>query len=383
MQKVVYLKPPIPLADLEFIQRLLEKENIIISSFKKDELDVYHFINFIKEKEFFGTETYALLDRNIFSDVIAIVKGENVELRDGNDIGPLRIAAALMAFLQCAKILIEPNLSLYEYAATNSSAAAADELKLFRIADNLHPRVYADIVMRRKHMITEGELNELSVNLSPDVDFGSSLRYWRFNYTLALKLALLELRSIPQDQKMELFLQWMSKEFFVGASATFFASLYLSSKRMLGMLKKIGSANRERALLGIKNAAWDLTFMTTWSKKAEAFQETNRLWLLCSRDKALLRIASCLFATGNDEKAIAEQVKPIFVEHWGEKKGDNLFTYYLGVVKNCDDKHRQATQKWPSSHWKELTTLLEKEFLNCQKLPSSGESCPADRQAGL
>ena len=143
MQKIVLLKPPIPFADLEFIQRLLKQENIIISCFQKNELDNYHFINFIKEKELFGTETYALIDRNIFSDIIAIVKGENVELREGNKIGPLRIAAAMMAFLQCANILIEPNLSLYEYAVTKSSSAAADELKLFRRADNLHPQIYA------------------------------------------------------------------------------------------------------------------------------------------------------------------------------------------------------------------------------------------------
>ncbi len=365
MQKVVYLKPPIPLADLEFIQRLLEKENIIISSFKKDEMDVYHFINFIKEKEFFGTETYALIDRNIFSDVIAIIKGENVELRDGRDIGPLRIAAALMAFLQCANILIEPNLSLYEYAATKLSSAAADELKLFRKADNLHPRIYADIVMRRKAKITEEELNRLSAIPSPEVDFGLSLRYWRFNYTIALQLALLELRAISQEQKMELFLQWMCEEFFIGASATFFASLFFSTKRMRGMVKKIGSANRDRALLGVKNAAWDLTFITTWAKKVEQFQKTNRLWLLCSRDKALVRIASCLFTTSKDDKVIMEKVRNIFVDHWGEKSGTNLYAYYLWVVKNLDDKHRQATQKLPSSHWTELATLLEKEFLNC------------------
>jgi len=71
------------------------------------------------------------------------------------------------------------------------------------------------------------------------------------------------------------------------------------------------------------------------------------------------------------------------MEHWGEKKGAYLFNYYLEVVKNRDDKHRQAIQKYPSSHWRELITLLEKEFVNCQKLPSSGVYCPTDRQADL
>lgn len=362
MQTLIYC-PPIPVSDLDFIQQVLEREDVFSSCFTSDDLNKYNYVSFHKEKDLHGTETYVLLDRNVFTYIISIAKGEDVDLRDKQKMGPRRIAAAIMAYLQCSDICIEPNIALYEYAATNTQSTATDELELFRKADNLHPQIYADIALGRKNKVTTKELDKASGYLGPMVNFRKDLNHWHFNYTVALKLALLELQLIQQNKKMESFLQWQHDDFFYGAPVTLFASLYLSSKRIGGMMKKLRSIDRTKALLGIKNAAWDLTVLTTWSKSALRMRETNKLWLLCSRDTAMKKIAGCLFTTEIDENIVSLRLKSIFIEHWGKDLGISLYNRYFKFKdKNLDDS-RHANKKLPNTHWENLRNNLEKDFL--------------------
>lgn len=363
MQALIYY-PPIPVSDLDFIQQALEREDVFFSCFTSDDLNKYNCVSFLEEKRLHGTETYVLLDRNVFTYIISIAKGEDVDLRDGQKMGPRRIAAAVMAYLQCCDICVEPNIALYEYAATNAQSAAADELELFRKADNLHPQIYADIALGRKNKVTTKELDKVSVSLGPMVNFKKDLNHWHFNYTVALKLALLELQLIPQNKKMESFLQWQHDDFFYSASATLLASLYLSSKRIGGMMKKLKSIDRTKALLGIKNAAWDLTVLTTWDRLALRMQETNKLWLLCSRDTAMKKIAGCLFTTEIDENIISLRLKNTFIEHWGKDLGISLSNRYFKFKNKNIDNSRQANKKLPYTHWDNLRNNLEKDFLS-------------------
>ena len=54
-----------------------------------------------------------------------------------------------MAFAQSANILVEPNLALYEAAASGGSNAAHNELRQFRIADKLDTQLWADLAIGR------------------------------------------------------------------------------------------------------------------------------------------------------------------------------------------------------------------------------------------
>jgi hypothetical protein len=63
------------------------------------------------------------------------------------------IGAALMAFLQCSNITIEPNIALYENAF-----GANEELSLFRRADEVDPNIYTDIALGRKNSMPPDSL---------------------------------------------------------------------------------------------------------------------------------------------------------------------------------------------------------------------------------
>lgn len=266
----IYDNPPIPAPDISRIQNLLKQANIICAGADAgaefESFDKYSIYSYLNEKDISNTRTQALVDWNILTDIISLVNGKKIV----SSSEPIRLSAALMAFLQCSNILIEPNLSLYEYASLHGSKSANDELYQFRIADNIHPKVYADIALNRRNTITEHDKREVDIKkfqkAEKDIDFETRLRYWKFNYTLALKMALLELKPLQPREKLVNFIEWMSQEFYFGAIGTLFASIYFSNKRIGKMYKSIGNKDREKALARVKNVTWDLTLITQWSE---------------------------------------------------------------------------------------------------------------------
>src|SRR3972149_12223886 len=252
MQVEMAINVPIPTAELFAIQKMLEDDDIICSVFKPDLFNAYFIGSYIKEQEIHGTKIKALIDRNIFTDIVSLARGEEIS----PSLASKKMVAALMAFFQCGDVLIEPNISLYEYASTNNSSMANEELHLFRIADNIHLKVYTDIALNRRNKLTKKDLNPTIVSTYvAEIDFKKQLRYWNFNYTLALKLALIEHESIKQHQKMAKFIKWMFEEFYFGAEATLFANCYFANKVSMKGLK---SLNKKQALSSIKNTTWDL-----------------------------------------------------------------------------------------------------------------------------
>jgi len=348
------IKFPISSSDLSEIQNVLKHRNIILSPFSQDLFDAYSISDYIKEKEIHGTEIKAIFDRNIFTDIISLVRGIKISPHSESK----RLAAALMAFLQCADVTIEPNMALYEYASTNSSVTANEELRLFRIADNIHPKIYADIALKRKDILKR----KIRINSQVETlyDFEKQLRFWNFNYTIVLKLALIELEAIEQHQKMAKFMKWMFEDFYFGAPATLFANYYFANK---AKIKGIKSLDRKRALASLKNMTWDLTILTEWGKKVSSQKETNTIWLLCSGDRILMRIANNLFLGLSENIKIEEKIKNNFIENWGSKIGVELYEAYLQYKQTCNDKSLVANKGFPSQYYEEIRLKFERELL--------------------
>lgn len=349
----VAIELPIPVSDLFEIQKVLKSSSIICSCFNLSSFNVYSIDDYIREKEINGTKISALFDRNIFTDIISLMRSKKVSPSSES----IRLAAALMAFLQCSDVFIEPNIALYEYASTNGSFTANEELRLFRIADNIHPKIYADIALKRKFILKRK--SGINSQVEALYNFENQLRFWNFNYTIVLKLALIELEAIEQHQKMAKFMKWMFEEFYFGAPATLFANCYFANK---AKMKGIKSFDRKRALASLKNMTWDLTLLTEWAKKVERQKETNTIWLLCSRDKMLMRIGHCLMYR-HVENALEEKAKNIFIENWGNRIGAGLYGTYLQYKQTCNDKSRVANKRFSSQYFEEMRLKFGRELL--------------------
>jgi hypothetical protein len=258
-----------------------------------------------------------------------------------------RIAAAIMVFAQSANILVEPNLALYEATVAGGSETTRQELLQFRIADNLDINYWTDLAMGRTRELSFAD-NELPTGSDEctEIDFEIRLERWSRNYILLLKVAELELSGgLDRTRQITELARWMYQDFIIGGPALLFAIHYLApNSERSGLLKHLRSADRERALCGIRNASWDLTFLSDWIRRGGEQNEANTLTLLCSLDRKLLHLARKLgpqpASHPTDDEFRSSALMKI-LEPWGERQAHQIVDLIGGFLTNPDNPARQ------------------------------------------
>lgn len=129
---------PLPPRDVAALEDLLRESNCLVPSFV--DADAYSVETYIREYAWKQTETTFLFDRNLYSQVVALAKGNQTTKTS-------RFAAAIMAFASCANAQIEPNLALYEGSASGARRAWKRDLEIFHRADNIHPANWAALAL--------------------------------------------------------------------------------------------------------------------------------------------------------------------------------------------------------------------------------------------
>lgn len=330
---------PLNVEDDRQIMRMLRARGVFAPSFvPSDDEDIYEPVTYRRQSFHHKTTTILLADRNVVTRWLSLVSGNTASSED-------RLAAGIMAFAQSANLLVEPNLALYEAAVAGGSVAANNELRQFRLADNLYTKYWADLAIGRieKLSIPKSELRAVPNN-ADEIDFEMRLRRWLRNYIILLKLAELELKGLDRIELITKLSTWMYEDLIIGGPGLMFAIYYLApNSARSGLLKNLRSEDRERALRGIRNASWDLTLLSDWIRRGEEQKEKNSLTLLCSLDRKLIQLASMLGpqpggdSTGEFRKSALLKI----LEPWGEKQSREISELIEGFLTNADNPSRQ------------------------------------------
>jgi hypothetical protein len=256
------------------------------------------------------------------------------------------LAAALMAFAQCAEIDIEPNIALYELAFTQGQDAAVDELLAFRLADHVHPGYWAEVGLDRADAIPEMPDGVRIREGDLAIDFTMRLRRWRRNYILALKIAELELRGGSPVGRMLDLLSWMYQDFLLGGPALALALHYLAPNSIRKrQLKGLKSPNRERAIAGVRNAAWDLTLISEWIRRVGQQESDARLILLTSFDRGLHRLARSVVDLEGTSIGVEDRLRANLMDLWGDEAGKRLVDAVSDCYRSLENPDRQVNRQ--------------------------------------
>jgi len=231
-----------------------------------------------------------------------------------------------MAFLITAEVLAEPNISLYELAESDDASDGQADLVSFRVADHLHPQAYLEVALGRAPGIHPEVIEKARALVDsrdpPIVDLEMPLRHWRRHRCALTQIAFLERSSLDGREKFERLIEWsVSPGFFDGVAIAFGARLFGRANPPGRLLKSVRSKNVEKCLSGVRNAAWDLTYISHWSKQSVEDEE-QRIWILCTNDRVLRSLARV--AVGEDGQASA-----LFRENWRPNEAAALEREYL------------------------------------------------------
>lgn len=328
---------PIAPGDLEQIARALRDRDVFTPTFIASEAERYDPATYRQQEARFDTATRLLIDRNILTRWVAVVLGCEPTAEH-------RIAAGIMAFAQCANIDVEPNIALYEVAHRFGTEAAREELRSFRFADNAHPGCWAEIALSRASQLAIPEAINVPTT-DGEGDFAMPLRRWRRNYILALKLAELELEGGPSAVRMSRLVKWMYDDFLLGGPAIALAAAYLApNSQRRRLLKGVRSPDRERAIAGIRNAAWDLTLISEFLKAGQDQEAAARLTLLASLDRGLHSLARFVSDIREVEVSSSDRMLELLTGLWGARTGARLAGEIGELYATLEASHRQLNR---------------------------------------
>lgn len=330
---------PIDPADLRTLAQVLRDRDVFTPTFSTPNVDRYDPAVYRDQAARFDTSTALLVDRNVLTRWIDVVRGAHPNIDH-------RMAAAVLAFAQCAEIDIEPNIALYELAFTRGQDAALEELLAFRLADHVHPGHWAEVALNRADAITELPESVSIRDKDLAIDFTMKLRRWRRNYVLALKIAELELRGGSSVDRLLEFLSWMYTDFLLGGPALALAMHYLApNSPRKRLLKGLRSSDRDRALAGIRNAAWDLMFLSEWEARVGKQETEARLVLLTSFDQGLHRLARSVVDVEGTSVDVGDRLRASLVSLWGGESGKRLADAVADCYASLENPDRRVNRQ--------------------------------------
>jgi hypothetical protein len=154
------------------------------------------------------------------------------------------------------------------------------------------------------------------------------------------------------------FLDWAFQDWYFSAASIALAARCFSHLTPRGALKNLRSRDRNLALQGLKNAAWDLTYITWWLQCLKRQDESKSLHVLCSCDKLLRQLAQGLLVPSdgvrrNDEHQLMNLL------------GTRVYDHYKELVTKIDTVARARNCKQASftEYKTNLIESMEQEIL--------------------
>jgi hypothetical protein len=307
MEVLIKLADELPLQDLMDIGDYLQEQDVLVSDYPDAGLDVYFIGNHLAAHHIEDIKTVLLPDRNVVSRMQQVARGLPVDKQR-------QTAAAILAFAQGLDILIEPSIAFHEMAFNEGTDAALEELKWFRAADNGKLSEWIAIGLGELDKIpTIGQPGEIEY-----MNLDKPLKRWRANYIVTLKIAELELNTtLNAAQRVTALLEWMRDDFILAGPAAVLALLYFApnSPPRKGLLKGLRSLDRNEALAGAKNAAWDVTYLSDFARRINEQRESSPTrYIFATFDKRLRDLAR--FVIGEYVEMDAEQSLAKSFERW-------------------------------------------------------------------
>ncbi len=323
--------------DVDRISQILREADLICTPVGIDDqgFDPYELADYRVQERVHANKGLLLLDLNVLRRVNSLHPDGAVA------VGPQeRVAAALMAFSIYINAKLDPGLAVMEWFSPEQKPEILKQIHRFRELDNTDPTLFADIALGVTDALPVDGIRRLPKPTLPDMPERPT--GWQFDYTALLKVAILTLKSEQGDRSradvMEDFLNWCWGDYLFSSPAIQFGGLYLSPLRKKRMFKSLRSGDAEKALAGVRNATWDLSYLREWGRRTLEQRDSDHFNFFCSLDRALRESGREFLILGEGVPVDAQVA--LWERLWGEREAKRLFQVYIDLAERQDDPSR-------------------------------------------
>lgn len=320
---VLFLDPNFPLEDVREIGRRLVASGALVPGYIPAQVGFLDIGALVFSDQIEGLATILIPDRNIASRMARIATQEDYP----RDHPVTQVAIQLMAFAQAMNLDIAPGIAFHELAHRAGNHLAHRELNWFRVADQGNAKPWIDLALGRTAKIHLGLPQALETH---------NLAYppgrWDRNYIVAMKIAEFARASLRPVERMTALLDWMIDDFILAGPAVIFAARYFATHGARGgMVKHLKSADRERALAGVRNAAWDITYLSEFVRLIPAGEHNAKRYILATCDRALAEVAPLLLL-GPEESEDLPSLSGALGTWWSKRDARTISDHFFDCV---------------------------------------------------
>ncbi|HKR92193.1 hypothetical protein [Novosphingobium sp.] len=330
----IFIDPDFPVEDVETIANRLTSLNCLASGFIPPPVGLLDIAALMYAERCDEIETTLIVDRNLASRMAQLAREGAPRKWDRTT----EIAVKLMAFAQAMNLDIEPGLAFHELAHRDGNASAQAELSWFRAADRGAAVKWIDVALGRATKVDLGPVAEPETH-----DLAKPLMRWRRNYIVALKIAEPALIGGKAVNSMLALFDWMIDDFILAGPAAMYAARYFGPLANKGrMMKSMRSNDRERAIAGAKNAAWDITYVSEFCRRTRSGEESGRQYIFASGDQALIDVAS-IITCGPEADEDGPSLLERLCEWWPGREGRVIHDRYLACIERVGNGRNRGT----------------------------------------
>lgn len=275
-----------------------------------------------------------LLDRNLLSGLLKLA-------RDGylKDDIEMRKIALLMTWIIMNNFSASAGLALLEYGTKiNDSVEPKKELQEFNNIFDYYPSM---LWLR----LAEGDINSIPICSLPVDPYINEINYNKEDHHLLMHIAemlhlvfLHKQRDLSPIEKMIKFLKWNYKNLLISESTIAYVAMLFTNQPGIKAPKNSGSNDINKIIVGCKNQAWDLNYLSNWSCFHYTEENMDEIFMFATNDVLLKTIFINTYGDGgvgaliqtvfsrSDSKKIFELIK--------ENQGTNRVKPDFGVDPN-------------------------------------------------
>lgn len=343
-----------PFTEIAEIGGAIERAGLFIPGYIPPAVGVLDLRGILYARHFERYEFVILPDRNLVSRMARV----QMEGLGSSPDDTTRNAVNVLAFAKATDMHIEPSIAFHELAQHAGNDLAHEELHWFRIADNHDTWEWIEVALGHRSSFSP-ELSCL-VPKPKRQDLSFPLSRWRRNYIVALKIAELELTPLPHVDRALRLIHWLHQDFLLAGPAALFATFYFSPMGMRKrLLKHLRSPDRERAIKGVQNAAWDITHLSDFVRRVSEGEVERRRYIFATSDKGLATIAPLLLKdldSDANELGLARALEA----WWPRKDAQRIVATLADCLSHSDAPDRRNNQPTPSDFIDTLTESGER-----------------------
>lgn len=246
--------------ELDTLYSVINKLQLIFHPYicPNGELDFHK----IMELQSSDKDIIILVDNNLASPICEIARNGYLKNKDR-----MYKMAALILWAQFIGAKLSCGFSLFETDSQKLSCYTAESsrLQFLHAVDNIPAHIWKALAFGNIDHVPSQYLSSDYKTDERNFEYNEGVLYLSTEAAIIKIVELLRKESVTAIEKFVEFTNWYADNLMIAESILFYAAAVFANVPNVAMPKKCKSSDFSEVIKGIKNQAWDLTYIVTWS----------------------------------------------------------------------------------------------------------------------